>query len=102
MALIKCKSCGKEISEKAMECVYCKAKIREDVNEPIENKKTVNNNELLKLIQIGNIAVFIITGFIVIFVCYFIRDAIYHLLKKEIQLEYVFLYFQYLILSRND
>lgn len=72
MALIKCKSCGKEISDKAMECVYCKAKIREDVNEPIENKKTVNNNELLKLIQIGNIAVFIITGFIVIFVCYFI------------------------------
>ena len=26
-----------------------------------------------------------------IFVCYFIRDAIYHLLKEEIQLEYVFL-----------
>ena len=38
----------------------------------------------------------------VIFVCYFIRDTIYHLLKEEIQLEYVFLYFQYLILSRND
>ena len=28
MALIKCKSCGKEISDKAMECVYCKSNIK--------------------------------------------------------------------------
>ena len=74
MALIKCKSCGKEISDKAMECVYCKAKIREDVNEPIENKKTVNNNELLKLIQMLQSK----PGF-----CIMIKNMIFCLVKNQ-------------------
>ena len=69
MALIKCKSCGKEISDKAMECVYCKAKIREDVNEPVKTKKTVNNKTIETISNIGYIMMFIIAGFTLIPFC---------------------------------
>ena len=66
MALIKCKSCGKEISDKAMECVYCKSNIKEDGIEPVETKKTVNNKTIKTISTIGYIMIFIIAVFVVV------------------------------------
>lgn len=62
MALIKCKNCGKEISDKSIECVYCKTKIREDSVKPVKNNRTVKNNS-----NIGGTIIFIVIVFITAF-----------------------------------
>lgn len=55
MALIKCSECGKEISDKAKECVHCGIKLN-------KKKKNTNKEKIKKIIlTILNIIIFIIT-----------------------------------------
>lgn len=44
MALIKCKNCGKQISDKAKQCIHCGTSILKDAT--MDNKNQIQNNEI--------------------------------------------------------
>ena len=53
MALIKCKECGKEISDTSKKCIHCGAKIKKDKPEKEESKKSSKSKKKIILILLG-------------------------------------------------
>ena len=68
--LIRCKECGKEISDKATTCIHCGAPLQKQV----DNKQTVHVEETdkeIKVVQLVSTALFIIGMLGVFFTEYF-------------------------------
>ena len=53
MALIKCKECGKEISDTSKKCIHCGVKIKKDKPKKEESKKSSKNKKKIILILLG-------------------------------------------------
>lgn len=62
MALIDCKECGKEISDKAKSCIHCGAPIESDRDKNLKGK--ANTKQKKKELGLGKIILIIIIAFV--------------------------------------
>lgn len=71
MALIKCKNCGREISDKAIECVYCKTQFKEnEVNFKGEKETNSSKNTKSNVKNGSGVVILIIIVAIIFYFCY--------------------------------
>ena len=66
MSMIKCSECGKDVSDKAKECVHCGNPL-EKINKDL-NKKSNKSNKIIAIIIFSILAIYCTFGIVLNFI----------------------------------